>query len=170
MAIDLQEAPPTPVWPEGITVRTFVPGQDEFDTYTVEDESFRDHWGYNASTFEQWKQNEVGSVHFDPTLTFLAYEGNRLAGIALCENWLGIGNVNTLGVRRPWRKKGLGLALLYHAFGAFYERGIHQVKLYVDTQNLTGATRLYERASMHAEQLLYEYEKELRSGKETGVR
>ncbi len=72
--------------------------------------------------------------------------------------------VETLGVRRAWRDCGLGKALLLHAFGAFHRRGKHAVRLYVDSQNLTGATRLYERAGMHVERELVDYEKELRPG------
>jgi ribosomal protein S18 acetylase RimI-like enzyme len=52
-------------------------------------------------------------------------------------------------VRKPWRKRGLGLALLHHAFGVFYSRGQPRIALGVDAQNPTGATRLYERAGMH---------------------
>ena len=61
---------------------------------------------------------------------------------------------------------GLGLALLHHAFGEFYRRGTYKVGLGVDSQNLTGATRLYERAGMHIARQYIGYEKELRTGVE----
>jgi ribosomal protein S18 acetylase RimI-like enzyme len=51
-------------------------------------------------------------------------------------------------VRRPWRQRGLGLALLLQSFRAFHERGENRVGLGVDSANETGATRLYERAGM----------------------
>ncbi len=73
------------------------------------------------------------------------------------------------GTRRPWRKLGLGLALLHQSFYVFYQRQTRTVKLMVDSRNLTGATRLYERAGMHITQLFYTYEKELRSGQELGT-
>ena len=76
------------------------------------------------------------------------------------------GFVDALGVRRPWRRSGLGLALLHQCFSAFYQRKTRTVKLMVDSRNLTGATRLYERAGMRVTQLHYTYEKELRPGKE----
>jgi GNAT superfamily N-acetyltransferase len=72
-------------------------------------------------------------------------------------------------VRRPWRKHGLGLALLHHAFGEFYRRGTREIGLGVDAQSLTGATRLYERAGMHALLHYDSYEKELRPGVELSV-
>jgi ribosomal protein S18 acetylase RimI-like enzyme len=77
-----------------------------------------------------------------------------------------MGQINTLGVRRPWRRQGLGLALLYHSFGALYQRGKRRVRLGVDAQSLTGATRLYERAGMHVDRQFTMFEKELRPGKE----
>jgi ribosomal protein S18 acetylase RimI-like enzyme len=74
-----------------------------------------------------------------------------------------------LGVRRPWRKRGLGLALLHHSFNEFYRRGKRKVGLGVDAQNLTGALRLYEKAGMHVDQAYDTYEKELREGTEISV-
>jgi len=67
-------------------------------------------------------------------------------------------------VRRPWRRKGLGLALLLHSFGEFYRRGRRRVGLGVDAQSLTGATRLYEKAGMRVARVYNTYEKELRPG------
>ena len=72
--------------------------------------------------------------------------------------------MNILGVRREWRKKGLELALLHHAFGEFYQRGIPRAILVVDAGSLTGATRLYERAGMRVERAQNTYAKLLREG------
>ena len=62
----------------------------------------------------------------------------------------GLGWVGILGVRSPWRRRGLGDALLRASFAALYERGLRRVGLGVDTENVTGALRLYERAGMRA--------------------
>ncbi len=70
--------------------------------------------------------------------------------------------VNILAVRRPWRRQGLGMALLRQAFGEFYRRGIRQVALGVDAENITGATRLYARAGMRVTRQYARYEKMLR--------
>ena len=75
-----------------------------------------------------------------------------------------MGWVNTLGVRRPWRRSGLGLALLRHSFGELYRRGKRAVGLGVDANSLTGATRLYEKAGMHVIHQMNNYEKVLRPG------
>jgi ribosomal protein S18 acetylase RimI-like enzyme len=97
-------------------------------------------------------------------------DGDEIAGVALCNPRLGpdreTGFVDILGVRRPWRKRGLGLGLLHHAFGEFLTRGYKQVGLGVDTKNLSGATRLYKKAGMRVARELVVYEKELRTGEE----
>ena len=103
------------------------------------------------------------SPRFDPTLWFVAEEGDEIAGVALC-SWHQSGDpqfgwVNVLGVRRPWRKRGLGLALLLHAFAEFGRRGATRVGLGVDAENTTGAVRLYERAGMSVARRNDTYEK-----------
>ncbi len=75
-----------------------------------------------------------------------------------------MGWVDSLGMRRPWRRRGLALVLLHHSFGEFYRRGKCKVGLEVDAQSLTGATRLYEKAGMHVDRQYANYEKELRPG------
>ena len=74
--------------------------------------------------------------------------------------------MSSLGVRRPWRKRGLGLALLQHSFGEFYRRGIRVINLGVDAGSPTGATRLYKKAGMRVAAEYVAYEKELRPGRE----
>ena len=165
MEIDMSDMPPAPEWPENVTVRTFQPG-DERAVFETVDEAFQDHFGHMRGDFEEWKHWTVERETFDPSLWFLAFDGEKLAGCSLCSYEGELGWVNTLAVLRPWRHKGLGMALLLHSFGEFYRRGRHTVGLGVDSQNLTGATRLYERAGMHVARIYIAYEKELRAGVE----
>ncbi|HVB21820.1 MAG TPA: GNAT family N-acetyltransferase [Ktedonobacteraceae bacterium] len=166
MRIDMNEAPPVPELPEHVTIRAFVRRQDDQAVFDADEEAFQDHWGHLPDTFEHWEYWTVKREGFDPSLWFLAVEGNKIAGLALCSYENGEGWVNNLAVRRPWRKQGLGLALLRQAFGEFYRRGTHVVGLGVDAQNLTGATRLYTRAGMHVAVQHDTYQKELRPGEE----
>lgn len=166
MAIEMDNPPEPASWPQGIHVRTLVLGQDEHRVFEAIEEAFRDHWNYVPETFERWEHFTVKSENFDPTLSYLAFDGEELAGVLMSEYWLELGWIAPLAVRRPWRRKGLGIALLQHAFAEFYKRGRHKVALYVDAQSLTGATRLYERAGMHVVQEHIHFEKELRPGYE----
>lgn len=177
MRIEMAAPPPPPVWPEGLTLRPFDPAADMESVYLAEVDSFRDHFGFVEEPFaeglEHFKHMNTGYEGFDPSLFFVAVEGDQVAGISLCPPCSledpALGWVGTLGVRRPWRKRGLGLALLLHSFGEFYRRGKHSVGLGVDASSLTGATRLYEKAGMHVHQVFDLYEKELRPGVEIRV-
>jgi mycothiol synthase len=173
MVIELNEHPPEAKWPDGISMRTFQAGDERAMLHAVRD-AFKDHWGYVEHPFEveyeQWLHYMQNSPDFDPNLCFLAMDGDEIAGISICEpkahddeemGWVGI-----LGVRRPWRRMGLGLALLHHSFGEFFQRGKRKAGLGVDAKSLTGATRLYTKAGMHPDPK-HEYsifEKELRAG------
>ncbi len=178
MLIDLDAPPPDPVWPDGITVRTFVPGQDDRALVTAVREAFRDHWGYVEQPFEEelkeWRHWMEESEDFDPTLWFLALDGDEIAGFSIC--WPKVpedprmGSVDELGVLRPWRRRGLALALLRHSFGEFDRRGKGKVILSVDAESRTGATRLYEKAGMHVDREYISYEKELRPGVDLATR
>jgi mycothiol synthase len=164
MAIELDHAPPAPVWPTGIAARTFVLGQDERAVFAAVDEAFADHWRHTPADFAEWVQRRTGRAGFDPTLWFLATASDALAGAALCRYQRDSGWVSQLAVRRPWRQRGLGMALLRQSLSEFYRRGTRTVGLGVDAHNLTGATRLYERAGMHVARQLDLYEKELPAG------
>jgi mycothiol synthase len=100
---------------------------------------------------------------------FVAVDGGEIAGFVLSrvgisqtpeEAWIYI-----VGVRPAWRRRGIALALLQHRLWELYQKGKRRVRLEVDTQNPTGATRLYEKAGMHVESRYDFFEKELRSGK-----
>ncbi len=166
MRIDMNEASPAPEWHTGITVRTFIPGQDERATFEAMEEAFQDHWGHIPWRFESWQQVMIEREGFDPSLWFLSMEGNKIVGISLCYNYPNEGWVGQFGVRPAWRRKGIGLALLRHSFREFYQRGQRKVSLGVDAQSTTGATRLYGRAGMHITRQFDSYEKVLRLGEE----
>lgn len=148
MEIEHHAPPATPDWPEGISARSFVRGQDEAATHAAVTEAMSDHWGSAPVPLDEWLRTRIEVDTFDPSLWLLAFEGDTVAGVALCRKRPDIAWVNTLAVRRAWRGRGLGMALLHHAFATFYDRGEHRVGLGVDSQSLTGATRLYERAGM----------------------
>jgi mycothiol synthase len=176
MLIEMDAPVPEAEFPEGITLRTFNLETDLEAVYQADQDSFRDHFGFVDQPFDEGLQRfKHFWIHegYDPTLLFLAMDGEEIAGINLCRPRAfddpDMGWVGTLGVRRPWRKRGIGLALLRHSFNEFYRRGVRKVGLGVDAQNLTGALRLYENAGMHVHQAFDQYEKELRPGQEISV-
>jgi mycothiol synthase len=165
MEIKLQEAPPAAILPDGIELRPFVKDEHAVVVWQAQNESFRDHPGSHDVTFEEFAHNRFDDPEYDPTLWAVAWDGNKVAGFSINRFRMGIGWIRTLGVRRPWRKKGLGFALLQYSFGEFYKRGMATIGLGVDASNPTGATRLYQRAGMYVASEFVTYEKELRSGR-----
>lgn len=172
MRIDMDTAPPAPQWPDGIRVKVFNRDSDEIATIKAAEDAFKDHWGFVEEpleeTLKQWQHWMDTNENYDPSLWFLAMAGDEIAGMSLCapknsEN-PDAGYVEELGVRRPWRRKGLATALLHHTFGEFWQRGQQAVTLGVDASSLTGATKLYEKVGMRVQREWQNYEKELRPG------
>jgi mycothiol synthase len=168
MQTDLEAPPPAATWPEGIELRPFERDKHARAVLEAQNEAFQDHWGGHAISFEQWELRKFGRADFDPSLWMIAWDSRsaQIAGFSQNRYRMGIGWIGTLGVRLPWRKRGLGQALLLHSFGEFFNRGTKTIGLGVDAQNPNGATRLYQRVGMHAASEFITYEKELRAGRE----
>ena len=161
MAIEMDAAPPEPVWPEGLEPRPV-----ELDQirafHAASEEAFEDEWDYRPHSFELFEEYRVEVPTFDPTLWTAVWDGDEIAATLRADrNRFGAGWIGSVGVRRPWRRRGLGLGLLQRSFGQLWERGERRVQLGVDAQSPTGATRLYERAGMHVVWEAVVYEKEL---------
>jgi mycothiol synthase len=162
MEIVMKEEPQHPFWPNGIAVRTFVVSQDEQATYQADEEAAEDKGYHNPLSFQEWaKRMGIDRKTFDPGNWFIASEGNEIAGVALnvTKENTGTGWVDHLSVRRAWRNKGIGKALLLHTFGEFFNRGVRNIKLSVDSKSLTNAPRLYENVGMKTVEKYHVYKK-----------
>jgi mycothiol synthase len=161
MLVEHESEPPAPEWPEGFRMSTFAPG-DGPAFHAALEEAFAEEWNFVSEPFEHWAERRIDVPDFDPTIWFIVREGDEIAAVLRGDpERAGAGWVGALGVRPQWRKRGLGLALLQHAFAEFYRRGQPKVGLGVDAENPTGATRLYERAGMHIAYEAVAFEKEL---------
>lgn len=161
MAIELDDVPPAALLPAGLELRTFRPGEERA-VYETEMETFEDSWEHVHVPYERWLHWTVERPGFDPGLWLLAVEGEAIAGIALCrihEEDPATGWVTILGVRRAWRRRGLGEALLRAGFAELARRGCARAVLGVDAESLTGAHRVYERAGMRAAARFEVYER-----------
>lgn len=176
MEIALRARPAPPVFPAGIYLRQY---QTEDDLPLLVDtirDSFSDHFGYLEEPFEKdlqvfrhWVQN---NPHFDPDLVHLAVAEATgqvvgcLIGLTQDYRQAEAGFIDTVGVRRAFRRRGLATALLQHSFAQFWDRGKRSVRLDVDGENLTNAVALYERVGMRIFRRYVVYEKVLRDGVE----
>jgi mycothiol synthase len=161
-------AAPAPV--AGIAVRPLKRGQER-DVYHCMTDSFRDHWGEEETTEADWMHHHVEATdQFHPELWLLAWEGDRLAGALIARpesvQEPALGYVNQVGVRREFRRRGIGEALLRSCFTLLHARGSRGALLHVDSDSLTGADRLYERLGMIAVPQFATWEKELVPGAE----
>ena len=177
MVKDLSEPYPQPVWPDGLLLRTYVENPDLRSYYRATIEAFLDHWGFIEGNEDEriarWRYRLEHDKDIDPSLWFMVMDGGQIAAISRCSPNTGsdtsMGFVDTLGVRRPWRRQGLALNLLYHVFAEFARRGKQRVALGVDANSLTGATRLYEKAGMVVASRMAQFNKILRPGEELGT-
>jgi ribosomal protein S18 acetylase RimI-like enzyme len=162
MEIDLEHEPPAPAWPDGLSARAL--GRDEgsraYDAYIA---AFADSPDFYALPYDQWAfwLFEDGD---DPAFTFVVEDGGDFAGLSICRERRGgdedLGWIHVIGVRPPWRRRGLGRALLLHALGELRARGKPRAGLGVDGAN-DGALRLYQREGMRVSRRNDVYEKAL---------
>jgi mycothiol synthase len=149
MRITLDAPPPAPEWPRGLRVVPFDREHDARDFHAAQEEAFAEHWGHTPRDFDSWAKSKLSSERFDPTLWCVVRAGDEIAAGTICTaDTYGGGFVHALFTRRPWRKQGVGTALLADVFQRFWHRGERSVGLGVDAANDTAAFHLYERAGM----------------------
>ena len=139
--------PADPPMPDGFTATTWRADLND-QTRLAHNDAFRDHWGSEPINAERWRFFAEGSPNFRADCSWLAVDGATIAGYVMsaltperdgnCVGWLG-----TIGVRRGYRGRGLASALIARSLTSFLAAGASTVGLDVDTDNLTGATRLY---------------------------
>jgi mycothiol synthase len=154
MRMELDGPVAAPEMPDRIAIRTFDRQRDAQAVHAALAEAFADHWGGTFDPFDLWLHQHIEgeSSGFDPGLWFVALDGDEVVGAVSCRASTprseDAAHVSTLGVRRAWRKGGIGRALLLAAFSELQLRRIAAVDLGVDSESQTGATRLYEQVGM----------------------
>ena len=166
MRIELDQPVEVAPLPEGIVLRRFDREHDAEAVYEAYQDTFADHWGHERSTYDDWVRFVLNYPAADLSMWLVAWAGDEIAGICLCRPYeeadQRMGWVGALGVRRAWRKRGLGSALLRYSFALFQERGYLRAALGVDASSLTNAVALYQRAGMHVHYRYLLYRKILR--------
>ncbi|NED73965.1 mycothiol synthase [Streptomyces sp. SID9944] len=136
---------PEPTLPEGVTVRTFVPGQDDAAWLAVNAEAFAHHPEQGSLT-QRDLDDRKAQPWFDPDGFFLAERAGRLVGF----HWTKVhaeerlGEVYVVGVRPGAQGGGLGKALTIIGLRHLAAAGLPTAMLYVDADN-KAAVAVYER-------------------------
>jgi ribosomal protein S18 acetylase RimI-like enzyme len=158
---------PAAEMPEGLEVRPVEPGHVRL-IWEAMTEAFQDHWGHvspEEEAFNEFKDSPLT----DLTLWKIAWDRDQIAGMVL--NYVNEhenqeynrrrGYTEDISVRRPWRRKGLARSLLVQSMQMFKDMGMEETALGVDTENLSGALRLYQGVGYREVQRFITYRKVL---------
>jgi GNAT superfamily N-acetyltransferase len=136
------DLPQSPL-PAGLALRPPLP-QHYRAIWEAGEECFHDQADYVAPSEESYRA-WVETPDLDPSLWLVAWDGDQIAGAAInVVHESRHGETDDLFVRRPWRRRSLGRALLAGSLHLFKARGLTTAGLGVDAENLSGALRLYE--------------------------
>jgi mycothiol synthase len=162
MTIELHDRPPrAPLIPDGLRIEPFSADLAR-PFHAALEEAFEEHWEHQPEPFEAWWKRQLERPDHDPSLWFVVRDGHVV--VAATRNdpeRSGGGWIGTLGVRPAWRGRGLAKALLLQSFREFHRRGQRRVGLGVDSENTTGATKLYESVGMVVDSEQVAWEKQL---------
>jgi ribosomal protein S18 acetylase RimI-like enzyme len=153
--------------PEGIEVRK-VREQDTRKIWNASIEAFRDHWGYSQPTEEDYLSFK-GSKYWQPHLWQVAWDGDEVVSSVM--NYIDHdhnkrhnrkrGWTETISTRREWRRRGIAKALIVRSMHMHKEKGMTEVGLGVDTNNPSGALKLYKSLGFEEYKTGMTYRKEM---------
>jgi mycothiol synthase len=159
MIMSLEKPPARAQIPE-VEIRSFEPAEAE-RFYEVLVETFAEHWGAGFPPFEEWWRDIRGLEEYNPDLSLVALKDGEMVGVLFGNMHGELGEIHDIGVLREHRGRRIGEALMYEIIERFREQGGKRLRLWVDTANVTGAIRLYERIGMKIARRMHFYAKEL---------
>jgi mycothiol synthase len=146
--------------PAGVVIRPYREG-DGPAIHRVLESAFEGHFGFEPMVYDAWEAASLRAPSTELDLVFVAEREGQAVGAIIGgsveqESW-----VSELGVLEEHRGMGIGRALLRRIFGELATRGRTSVKLNVDGENRSGATRLYELEGMTPGRSWHAYEKRI---------
>jgi mycothiol synthase len=161
-----QPIPDAPL-PDGLELRPVLE-RDHRRIWEADAEAFRDHWEAVQQTEADFR-NTYDDSDLDTSLWQVAWDGEEVAGVVMNaifaeENeklGIKVGWLEKVSTRRPWRRRGVGAALIVASLRAFRDRGMEEASLGVDAENPTGALALYERLAFRRHRSFRIYRKRI---------
>jgi mycothiol synthase len=155
-SIDPPPAPEPP--PAGVTIAASEGPHDDPMLHAILGEAFAGHFDTQPQTLEEWRDENEDFLR-DRDLVLVARADGEPAGVETLFLPDGLGWVGELGVLERFRGRGIGRALLLEGFRVLASRGATKVRLNVDSENETGATRLYTSVGMREHRRFAVFEK-----------
>jgi GNAT superfamily N-acetyltransferase len=148
---DLDNIPDLPL-PEGVEVRQVRP--EHYKTvWDAMKEALRDERSFSEDRYGDVAfEKELKEPIFSPEIWQIAWAGSEVIGgvhnyikreenKALGRKW---GHTERIFVARGWRKRGVARALIARSLKVLKDQGMEAATLDVDTENPSGALRVYE--------------------------
>ena len=135
----------------------------------LENECFKEHFNYRPSQIEETRHWLLEN----PWLQWQAYFFAELEGKSVGYISIGIdekynreketlsGWINDIGVLKPFRRRGIGTALMLKGLNELKNEGLENALLYVDDENPTKAIKLYEKVGFKIVKKTQIYQKKL---------
>lgn len=167
MRLELDATSPVtpPQLPAGVTIRRALDVDADLHLmHELHQESFRDHFASVYRSYDDWLERLASDAGRDPAQWWVASVDGEPVGVLIgddAESDNGVSVVRTLGVLAPGRGRGVAKALLRTAFAEAAARRRSAVALFVDSESLTGATRVYESVGMQVDKVLLAWRRPL---------
>jgi len=119
----------------------------------LDNEAFKEHFNYRPLTLEETRYLILDTPFYKRQKAWFAMLDNQPIGYVVAgideglnrEKNAKYGWILNIGVLKPHRRKDVGTALMLRAMSYLKEQGMENALLYVDDQNPTHATKLYEK-------------------------
>jgi len=154
---------------EGLRILPWPSDRDE-EIRASKNTAFLDHWGSVPTPAAAW-HDQLHGYSGRPDLSFVAVDARTDEVVAMLatsryeadDELLGRrdGWIQTLGTLREWRGRGVGSALITEALHAYVAEGLTHASLGVDSENPSGAARLYRSLGFEPRQRMITHQIEL---------
>ena len=143
--------------PDGVVVRAYREREDDEALFAAFHDAFADHFGQGAPDPLSWwrERRDDPAARYDPSLWLVGADATdgSVVGFVLSRvdddvDGMQHGFVGDVGVVPAWRGCGLGEVLLRRSLADLRARGLPYSTLDVDTENASGALRLYAKVGM----------------------